>query len=107
MTTRVAIDIAKERITHIALRLQLDFSHLDRNLGLHCHLIIRVRDLEVFSRCRLLRARVRSLMELAFELLNIVRKIFLLMDGNRDLDTFSCASDRTTFTSIIYYSMYL
>jgi len=46
-------------------------------------------------------------MELAFELLNIVRKFFLLMDGHRDLDTSSCASDQTTFTSIIYYSMYL
>jgi len=45
-------------------------------------------------------------MELAFELLNIVRKFFLLMDGHRDLDT-CCASDRTTFTSVIYYSMYL
>jgi len=56
MTTRVAIDIAKDRITHIALRLQLDFSHLDRNLVLHCHLIIRVRNPEVSSRCRLLRA---------------------------------------------------
>jgi len=54
MTTRVAIDIAKDRITHTVLR--LDFNHLDRNLGLHCHLIIRVRNPEVSSRCRLLRA---------------------------------------------------